>query len=474
MEGASVVGDGGEDRQQVVLNADAWVAVLKHAEPVAVRACAGVCIELTIASRDEDLWRHLCIEREVALGLPAGMAEGWLEGLRKTAGLSSYRALHTLLEETGACGGVGQWRSTSRQPAGALLVSEWTESGLMCELTRRASLAEDHTLGLRTDPVFCLRFVEEFMGPASRAVRVHKQITVFSDYVSTPRGRQAQIVFGRDGRSVDVDFGRALGQPRFPPGVPAVLHGLDAQASTEHFERLEGAGCWPGRPVRQPPELALVGAGELSGLYLARYGSHGLEVVQVCVLDEGEADSDAFDPCDVDERKPRRLVFRKVIGDPNVPSGKATFVVPLQTVPTPPYVRAAAGERDAQLGSREVLPVHRSHLAASGLPPNELVSVTGGLMQLNRIAGVWAPEWETLTFFALRPADREARMRAFASLWCATDFLLTFCAFDRARHSWRPTDNALKKRAITVNVAKDVGGFTFVGIWPPVPGDDDD
>ena len=151
------------------LHADAWASVLRHASPADTRACALVCAELRVASRDEQLWRHHCAAREIALGMDASAVGGWLDELCARARVPSYSALFQLLELTDQHGGVGYWSSLSRQPNGALLHTAWADDGLLVgTLTRRALPSEDSMLGLRTDRLFALRAAVE-AAPAAMA-----------------------------------------------------------------------------------------------------------------------------------------------------------------------------------------------------------------------------------------------------------------------------------------------------------------
>jgi hypothetical protein len=504
------------------MNIDAWVSVLRHVCSSDVRACGLVCSDLRTASVDDGLWRQQCYDREVARGMDADKAWAWVDEMRARARLPSFLALHSLLERTGCAAGVGYWRSLSRQPVGAMLHTSWEEAGSECALlgtlTRRATPAEDPLLGLRADIAFALRPMLEVLtaedGPRAAAgphaaARPHAVRVRFEQL-----GQWCSVelcyaqAHGEDGDSVEFSpngHALAIALQRSPLWEHPIHRGLCAHSQVELFARLRGSGLHPSRAVAPPRELlpaagALAGptVGALAGLYVSRYGSHGLELVEVRLLGEGEPDEDALDPLgvstaqqppplppphgetrlsptaraaamlgwprrsprsyshEIDARLPPRLVCRKVLGDENVPAGFVTLYAPLA-----PVERAGAAE---PLGPCPVLARHHTHLRTSGIEPGRLAAVLRGQIQYNRRPREWRPEWDSILLFALAPSAGSGRMREFAALWrtvASADFLLAFSEFDARKHAWRPTDPASGRRA----VAESVPGVTFVGAW---------
>lgn len=280
----------------------------------------------------------------------------------------------------------------------------------------------------------------------------------------------------------------------------------------ERFIRLAGTGLVPcaRAPARAPalaPSLGLReggaqrglsgGAGELTGLYVSRYGSHGLELLEVVHLAAGEPDPHPIDPLgcggsavrraprlpaertyrsEVESQLPERLAFRKVLGDQNVPANFLTFYVPLEAAsgaepgePTTGSDPANANQHLNQMGPIPIEPQHLEQLRASGIAPEMLAGVLRGEMQLNRLAQRWQPEWEPLLLFPLKPEAPGGPMRTFATLWCSTSLVLTFRRFEPELHVWRESDPPATRRAISRRVAEDIGGgFTFVGDWAAV------
>jgi hypothetical protein len=446
-----------------------------------VRACSLVCTELRAAAFDEHLWHQLCVAREVSFGMTPSAASAWCQETRASTRAPSFFALYALLEATGIAAGEGHWRSRDRQPCGAMLETAWSATGVLCgTLVRRATAVEDRWLGLRADSAFAVRpvFEQPPSAPSSPAVRV-RLVPCIADadaggYCQASSGVDVPLIdFCARGHLLDVAV--TGGEEALP-----ILHGLARSATRERFQRLYGSGLVPARELARPSEMT-ARAGCFGGLYVARYGSHGLELVQVSLLEEGEPDTDELDPIGtassrsasycraVDELLPKRLVVRKVIGDMNVPAGFVTFYASLTSLAHGPDGGANNSE---PLGPCPISPLHLAHLQTSGAPPQVLASVFAGEMQLNREPFDWRPEWDSLLLFAFAPSPGSAhdRMTSFAALWRATSFLLTFSAFDIRRHAWRATDSPRTRRAVVQRVAESVGGYTFVGAW----GDDDD
>lgn len=269
---------------------------------------------------------------------------------------------------------------------------------------------------------------------------------------------------------------------------------------SERFLRLTGNGLIPHRAVRslacgEGAPAALEGAGELTGLYVSRYGTHGLELIEVVHLQKGVADVNPIDPFGVRSPAsgassraeqntagaslPERLAFRKVLGDQNVPANFLTLRVPLEPMSRRTFYgqahvdpQAAAGTpqgghaAESQVGACPIEPQHLAHLQAAGIPPGALAGVVRGEMQLNKEPLTWLPEWDPLLLFLLKPHTPGGPMQTWAALWCTLNLVLTFRRFEPERHAWRPTDPPSERRAISHRVSQDIGGgFTFVGDW---------
>ncbi|CAM9696984.1 unnamed protein product [Discosporangium mesarthrocarpum] len=146
---------------------------------------------------------------------------------------------------------------------------------------------------------------------------------------------------------------------------------------------------------------AEVGNG-LSGLWSAPYGSHGLEILQVKESSDVNSAGTASQGKDsaasrmtvntledgiIKEVAGRELVGTKVIGDSNVPAGKCSFVIDLDRH-FDPYV-------EVDLDSRPVVSFLPTGATIGDLSTrvSNVKHWFKGKGQINRIPGVWNPEW---------------------------------------------------------------------------------
>lgn len=112
------------------------------------------------------------------------------------------------------------------------------------------------------------------------------------------------------------------------------MHGLMIGRST--YERVPGLYVPLQRPLPAPPPLP----GRLRGIYTSYYGSHGSETILVRMMRSGYMSTgDQPLPTQLayaDGSQPAmRLEGYKLTGDPNVPSGKFTFVADATVVEKP-------------------------------------------------------------------------------------------------------------------------------------------
>ncbi|CAM9631142.1 unnamed protein product [Choristocarpus tenellus] len=160
-----------------------------------------------------------------------------------------------------------------------------------------------------------------------------------------------------------------------------------------------------------PPVAPLKSVSDLSGLWSAPYGSHGLEILHVmvdpCIQEEGTGNGDTSNTvstssgcitktgdcyCKSNSNNStchpyRQLSGNKIIGDSNVPAGKLSFVINLDDQ----YDPVVELENDA----RPVVSF-LSGGALIGELSTRLPNIKfwyKGRGQINRVPGVWQPEW---------------------------------------------------------------------------------
>ncbi|CAM9991222.1 unnamed protein product, partial [Laminaria digitata] len=129
----------------------------------------------------------------------------------------------------------------------------------------------------------------------------------------------------------------------------------------------------------------------LCGLWSAPYGSHGLEIIQL-----------SLDPCSAagggggDALLPPQLLGVKVTGDANVPAGKTSFAIDLET----------QCDVDAELEAdrRPVVLFLPSGALMANLANRrgQMSFWRKGRGQINRIPGRWSPEWVDVDFVAYK------------------------------------------------------------------------
>ena len=100
---------------------------------------------------------------------------------------------------------------------------------------------------------------------------------------------------------------------------PRLIH----EAASEEFERVFVSPPSPLQSVDSSAVDSVKAAQHLPGLWCAPYGSHGLEVLQLFF-------SDSLPPEDVGGIQGLSVVGLKVLGDPNVPAHKISFVASLE------------------------------------------------------------------------------------------------------------------------------------------------
>ncbi|CAM9560024.1 unnamed protein product, partial [Phaeothamnion confervicola] len=161
--------------------------------------------------------------------------------------------------------------------------------------------------------------------------------------------------------------------------------------------------CLP-HPVPTTASAALAGAAgnsplrqRLAGIWMAAYGGHGMQIVQTSMRVASPAGASAATAAAADVDSPLagggpRLWGVKVVGDPNVPAGRCSFVVNL--------ARAYHPDEELMQDPRLVVSFPTSGAVVADLAARRASIDTWykGLGQINRLPGVWKPEWVEIDF----------------------------------------------------------------------------
>jgi hypothetical protein len=136
----------------------------------------------------------------------------------------------------------------------------------------------------------------------------------------------------------------------------------------------------------------------ITGLYVANYGSHGLELIHMSLIENDERESDGLDSRNSEPNEPFYVINGlKVTGDPNVPAAQLSFTVDVT------HLKDFSSwiEED----SRPVIFFSENGVIGTTLMSQRRNNIRGayhGKGQINRAPGIWDPEWVDLTLVIYR------------------------------------------------------------------------
>jgi hypothetical protein len=148
------------------------------------------------------------------------------------------------------------------------------------------------------------------------------------------------------------------------------------------------------------------------GLFTARYGSHGSEILHLSLHSRGDVrglrSGNNFDFGDI------QLQGLKITGDPNVPSNQLSFCINIQSLLD---INAAFNQDNRPI---IIFPPDRQNPIVISLQQRlPMVQLWArGYGQINRDPNVWAPEWVRCAFILYKqPLCGEAHRAMFSILW---------------------------------------------------------
>lgn len=149
------------------------------------------------------------------------------------------------------------------------------------------------------------------------------------------------------------------------------------------------------------------------GLFVARYGSHGLELLHVSLIENDERISDGVDAQQHTEQKGPFYVLNglKVTGDPNVPAAQLSFTVDV-THPKNFYSWILSDSRPI------ILFTENGVVDATVMidRQNNIQAAYRGKGQINREPDIWDPEWVDMTLVVYHNSS-SARGASFSIVW---------------------------------------------------------
>jgi len=370
---------------------DTWrevLACLADSHPPAVAAAACTCTVLRGLCAEERVWRRCCALwwRRTSSG-SSDPPDGWPLAC---LGLTSHRAAHLALQGLGL-DVMGLWACTTRQPGGQLV-------RLRCDgakITGTALLLEARLPPAMDAPMAVLwRDGEEMIGVTFTEVRAGTEVGSGGGAPSVRMDVRLQGEGSGDSEAALV----AHGADEFTVAVrrsrqPSLLARMASLATQASAGGPGGSSHTFRRVVPQSQEAAarLCGGEEQSvlrqvcGLCCAPYGSHGMEILQVSLE---SVDSDSDGPAGGSGRPPFRglcVLGRKVTGDRNVPAGETSFVADVQ--------RDVPLEEVLADGRPMISFIPTGHNMMVDLEQRPVARVYPAKGQINKIPGVWEPEW---------------------------------------------------------------------------------
>ncbi|KAL4452494.1 hypothetical protein ABPG75_008156 [Micractinium tetrahymenae] len=385
------------------------------ARDVAALACT--CSLIRSCARQETVWRAHCeawlVQQAGQLSAGAAFHASSPAALLAALRLPTYRALYTALHALGSWHeGLYYTESEAAQPRGGLLLARLdAEAGcLQLSAVRPRSIvgppavAED---AWQLSPSLSIKASPSSDG-SQASLAVHSSGGLFYS-----------LEMARDGQSLTVHSSLTW-QPAQPaPGSRAVSP-ADSQEpgpASSAFARLSaylGGARQPHvesiryrRVPLPPPDSLLPLPGEppgmallrrCQGVYFGSYGPHGLEVLS---LSASSAEEDLPPLCPVSGP---RLQALKLVGDPNVPALRHSFVVDASSCRLGPY-DPAQDDPFAPEGSpaRPCLSfwVSATQLVDLGERPVIAKFRTAGC--INVVPGQWDPQWVPASFLLYGP-----------------------------------------------------------------------
>ncbi|KAI7846062.1 hypothetical protein COHA_000428 [Chlorella ohadii] len=382
-----------------------------------------LCLGTPIALQDA-LWRQQCEAWLATARSPSnGLAALSSPGLRDALRLPSYRSLFQVLHALGSWP-AGLWYATNESagPRGRLLVVQLhLPSGSL-----RLQAPQHRVL---TGPVPAEDAWELRPGWAV-AFDASAEATKVSVGPSggSPGGLHCSLQLSLDGRSLIVHRGQQLRPPppaaghrTILPSAPVAgsssasgsssaggggrqdLSGPSASASEALASLASYLGLHTGariqlesityRRVQLPTPAELV-----AGVRTGSYGPHGLEVLQLAA---SSSEADAPPGCPI--RGPR-LQGLKLLGDPNVPALKYSFVADATSCRLGPYSRDTDDPFAPGPGlARPCLAFYQHGTVLVDVEARPVVARFRAVGQINMVPGQWQPEWVPATVLVYGP-----------------------------------------------------------------------
>jgi Cyclin D1 binding domain len=131
----------------------------------------------------------------------------------------------------------------------------------------------------------------------------------------------------------------------------------------------------------------------ITGLFVARYGSHGLELLHISLVENDERVLEGSDSLNSDLKELFYVVNGlKVTGDPNVPAAQLSFTVDV-THTKDFYSWINADTRPVIVFSEDGV----TNVTLMSERQNNIRAAYRGKGQINRVPDLWDPEWVDLT-----------------------------------------------------------------------------
>ncbi|KAK9811668.1 hypothetical protein WJX72_008021 [[Myrmecia] bisecta] len=294
---------------------DACRHILLYLDTRELCKVAGICRHLRLLAQEDAIWYARC--RQFLSGQLAVQELEQPDVLQRVMSLGSMNQLYQVLVRLGGWP-EGLWRSEAEHGPYGVMLDIRLQNG-------RFLATNIVGAGVRASQWLSLAFQD---APQESSLLRGRKVV----FTATVKGEQwdwqdlgcLPLLVGLE------EKGDRLVLQSAGPGGPATAEMLGCrQSARTMFRRIPGVPLSAER-IRSLPPLpcvrgdtanfpALAALKRLEGVSTAYYGSHGAEILQIRLIEAGPAPAG----CPI---QGMRLEGRKVLGDPNVPSGQVSFV----------------------------------------------------------------------------------------------------------------------------------------------------
>ncbi|PRW57384.1 F-box only 31-B-like [Chlorella sorokiniana] len=387
-----------------------WALVLAHCTSQDLVALSNACCGLRHLAGDDALWRQQCEAWLAAARSPSnGLAALSAPALRDALRLPSHRALYQALHRLGSWP-AGLWHATSESagPRGRLLVVQLhpPSGSLRLQAPQHRVLTghvpAEEAWELR--PGWRIAFDTAGGGATQASVGPNS---------GSPGGLHCSLQLSLDGRSLIVHRGQQLRPPpptaghrTIPPTSPATSSsgGGSSSSSSSRLsvpsssasEALASLASYLG--LHSNARILLESITNRRGVRTGSYGPHGMEVLQLAVSSSQE---DAPPGCPI---QGPRLQGLKLLGDPNVPALKHSFVADATSCRMGPYDRDTDDPFAPGPGlARPCLAFFQHGTALVDVEARPVLARFRAVGQINMVPGQWQPDWVPATVLVYAP-----------------------------------------------------------------------